>query len=104
MTGTFLQDVRYAVRGIRRAPGFAVAAILTLALGIGAATAIFSVADALLLRRLPYPNSDRLVVVFDQLRKLGINRLPLNDQTFRQYSARTLFSKRRPAFFRRKAR
>jgi predicted permease len=87
MTGPLLQDLRFALRVVRRAPGFALAAILSLALGIGATTAIFSVADALLLRRLPYPNSDRLVMVFDQLRKLGINRLPLNDQTFRQYSA-----------------
>jgi len=80
-------DLRYALRGLRRAPGFALAAILSLALGIGAATAIFSVADALLLRQLPYSHSDRLVMVFNELRKLGVSRFPLNDQTFREYSA-----------------
>jgi hypothetical protein len=51
MTGPLLQDLRFALRGVRRAPVFALAAILSLALGIGATTAIFSVADALLLRR-----------------------------------------------------
>jgi len=50
---TVLQDLRYTLRSLRRTPGFTLAAILTLALGIGLATAVFTVADALLLRRLP---------------------------------------------------
>jgi len=86
------RDLRYAVRGMRRAPGFASAAILSLALGIGAATAIFSVADALMLRPLPYPDSARLVTVWEQLPKLGISHFPVNEKTFRQYSAQdTIF-------------
>lgn len=58
-------DLRYAIRALRHAPAFSTVAILTLALAIGANTALFSVADAILLRPLPYPNADRLVAVED---------------------------------------
>jgi putative ABC transport system permease protein len=60
-----LRDVRYALRGLRRAPGFALAVVLTLAVGIGGNTAIFSVVDQLLLRPLPYPEDEQLVVVHE---------------------------------------
>jgi putative ABC transport system permease protein len=56
-----LSDLRYALRGFRRAPGFTTVAILTLALGIGGATAIYSVVDGILLRSLPYPDPSRLM-------------------------------------------
>ena len=53
-------SIGYAWRGVRRAPGVLVVAVLTLALGIGGATAMFAVVDAVLLNPLPYPNGDRL--------------------------------------------
>lgn len=66
-----LADIRYALRGFLRAPLFALVAVLSLAIGIGANSAIFSVVNALLLRPLPYPDPDRLAILW--LRSPGIN-------------------------------
>jgi predicted permease len=68
----FLPDVRYAIRSFAKSPGFAAAAVLTLAIGIGANTAIFSVLDAVLLKPLPFPEADRL---FALLPRRGIDPL-----------------------------
>src|SRR6266542_4774736 len=66
-----IKDVRYALRSLWKRPAFTCIAVITLALGIGASTAIFSVVHAVLLRTLPYGNADRLVMVWEDRHRVG---------------------------------
>ena len=73
--GTLAQDLRYGLRKLRQSPGFASVAIITLALGIGATTAIFSVVYGVLLRPLPYSDPNRIMAIFEVTTKGNLNRL-----------------------------
>src|SRR5262245_54508481 len=74
---TLLKDLQYALRGLRRHPGFSTVAIVTIGLGIGACTAIFSVVNTVLLRPLPYSDPERLVLVWSELRTRNVLDFPM---------------------------
>ena len=78
MLESFLQDLRYGARTLRKNPGFTVVAILTLALGIGSSTAIFSVVNTLLLRPLPFADSSRLVILQEAVPKIVPGKFPVS--------------------------
>ncbi len=84
------QDVRFAGRTLLRSPGFALAAVFTLALGVGATTAIFSVVDAVLLRSLPFPAADRLVMPQTVDRKSG-DRWSVTYADYEEWRAKRVF-------------
>jgi putative ABC transport system permease protein len=83
-----MQDVRWALRSVVRAPGFAVVAILTLALGIGANTAIFSVVNGVLLEPLAFPNSHQLVFITSQFPTLGFDQFPVDAAEYLEFRER----------------
>ena len=82
--GTLIRDLRYALRTLRRAPRFTALVVVTLGIGIGANTAVFSVVDVVLLRRLPYPDPERLVTVWrDETERGGAPRAWLSLRAIR---------------------
>jgi predicted permease len=80
---TLFKDLAYAARGLRKNLGFSIVATITIALGIGACTAIFSVVNAVLLRPLPYADAGRLVIVWGELRARNVNDWPFSPPDFR---------------------
>jgi putative ABC transport system permease protein len=79
-------DVKYALRALRNSPGFAAAAVLTMALGLGASTAVFSVVHAVLLRPLPFRNPDRLMMIWETREQRGEDRTVVSYQNFRDWT------------------
>jgi putative ABC transport system permease protein len=77
-----IRDFAYAWRTLRKSPAFAVTAVLTIALGIGASTAIFSVVNAVLLKPLPYPQPERLAILWGELRNRGVMNFPFSPPDF----------------------
>ena len=80
---TLAKDLMYAARGLRKNIGLAAVAMITIALGIGACTAIFSVVNAVLLRPLPYPDAQRLVLVWGELRTRHVDDWPFSPPDLR---------------------
>src|SRR6476620_10495798 len=78
----FSKDLIYAFRTLRKSPLFAITAVVTIALGIGTSTAIFSVTNTVLLNPLPYKAADRLVLACSDLRQRNVKDFPLSDADF----------------------
>jgi putative ABC transport system permease protein len=95
----FWQDARYGLRRLRQAPGFTAIAILTIALGIGATTAIFSVVEATLWRPLPYPHPDQLVSIQDDLPGVGARDVGLSEPEWQDLQRSGIFEWVSPAWF-----
>lgn len=86
---TVWQDLRYAARMLRNRPGFTLVAVITLSLGIGANTAIFSVVNAVLLRPLPFKTPERLVSIYERRANSGEANLPISGHEFAAWQHRT---------------
>lgn len=95
---SLLQDIRYAARSLMRSPAFTIAAVATLAIGIGATTAIFSVVDGVMLRRAPLDDISRVAMVWQTDRNSGTEREPASIPDFADFKARSRSFERLAAF------
>src|SRR5229473_3274631 len=95
----FWQDARYALRMLRKAPGFTAMAVLTIALGIGATTAIFSVVDATLLHPLPYAQSEQLVSIRDDFPGVGAQDVGMSEPEWQDLQRSGIFEYVSPTWF-----
>jgi putative ABC transport system permease protein len=95
----FWQDVRYGLRALRKSPGFSAVVALTMALGIGATTAIFSVVDAALLRPLPYPQPEQLVTIEDDLPGGGARDVGMSEPEWQDLHRSGIFEYISPTWF-----
>ena len=93
------QDLRFALRMLRRAPGFAALGIVTIALGIGASTAIFSVVQATLIHPLPYPHPEQLVRIEDDLGGIGARDVGMSTPEWQDFKRSGIFTYVSPTWF-----
>ena len=93
-----LKDFRFAWRGLAKSPAFVFVAVLTLALAIGANTAILSLVNALLVRPLPYRAPERLVLLLQHFKAQNLERIPVSAPEFRDYESRAQSFERIGAF------
>ena len=94
-----LQDIRFGFRALRKSPGFTIVVVLTLALGIGATTAIFSVVDATLLQPLPYSQPEQLVSIQDDLPGAGAHDVGMSQPEFEDLRYSGIFEHVSPTWF-----
>jgi predicted permease len=97
MTG-LIQDLRFAIRMLRKAPALTAVALLTLALGIGATSAIFSVVDAVILRPLPYRDAEQLVVIRDNFSRMRLDKIAISPNELIVYQQRSRVIEQMAAF------
>jgi len=94
-----MQDVRFSLRMLRKSPGFSAVAIMTMALCIGATTAIFSVVDATLLHPLPYPHPEQLVRITDDLPSVGAQDVGMSEPEWQDLQHSGIFEYVSPAWY-----